>query len=55
MKTLKEMLAEARAVIPEQGPAEVKKRIDAGEQSARATRRGKEWRREAACDAGPRC
>jgi adenylyltransferase/sulfurtransferase len=31
MKTLKEMLAEARQVIPEQGPAEVKKRIDAGE------------------------
>jgi len=31
MKTLKEMLAEARAVVPEQGPAEVKKRIDAGE------------------------
>ena len=31
MKTLKEMLAEARAVIPEQGPAEVKKRLDAGE------------------------
>ncbi|MGH7397441.1 MAG: ThiF family adenylyltransferase, partial [Candidatus Rokuibacteriota bacterium] len=31
MKTLKEMLAEARQVVPEQGPAEVKKRIDAGE------------------------
>src|SRR5690349_25114971 len=31
MKTLKEMLAEARTVVPEQGPAEVKKRIDAGE------------------------
>ena len=31
MKTLKEMLAEARAVVPEQGPAEVKKRIDAAE------------------------
>jgi len=31
MKTLKEMLAEARSVVPEQGPAEVKKRIDAGE------------------------
>jgi molybdopterin/thiamine biosynthesis adenylyltransferase/rhodanese-related sulfurtransferase len=31
MKTLKDMLAEARQVIPEQGPAEVKKRLDAGE------------------------
>src|SRR4026208_628834 len=31
MKTLKEMLADARQVVPEQGPAEVKKRIDAGE------------------------
>jgi len=31
MKTLKEMLAEARQVVPEQGPADVKKRIDAGE------------------------
>ena len=31
MKTLKEMLADARSVVPEQGPAEVKKRIDAGE------------------------
>ena len=31
MKTLKEMLAEARQVIPEQGPAEVKRRIDANE------------------------
>ena len=31
MKTLKEMLAEARQVVPEQGPAELKKRIDAGE------------------------
>src|SRR4029079_904360 len=31
MKTLKEMLAQARTVVPEQGPAEVKKRIDAGE------------------------
>ena len=29
MKTLKEMLAEARQVVPEQGPAELKKRIDA--------------------------
>ena len=31
MKTLKEMLAEARQVIPEQPPAELKKRLDAGE------------------------
>ena len=31
MKTLKEMLAEARQVIPEQSPAELKKRLDAGE------------------------
>jgi molybdopterin/thiamine biosynthesis adenylyltransferase/rhodanese-related sulfurtransferase len=31
MKTLKDMLAEARQVVPEQGPAEVKKRLDAGE------------------------
>src|SRR4030095_12552608 len=31
MKTLKEMLADARQVVPEQGPADVKKRIDAGE------------------------
>jgi molybdopterin/thiamine biosynthesis adenylyltransferase/rhodanese-related sulfurtransferase len=31
MKTLKDMLAEARAVIPEQGPAELKRRLDAGE------------------------
>src|SRR4026208_47644 len=31
MKTLKEMLADARQVVPEQGPAEVTKRIDAGE------------------------
>ena len=31
MKTLKEMLAEARQVVPEQGPADLKKRIDAGE------------------------
>src|SRR2546426_7750011 len=31
MKTLKEMLADARGVVPEQEPAEVKKRIDAGE------------------------
>ena len=31
MKTLKEMLAEARQVIPEQGPADLKRRLDAGE------------------------
>jgi len=31
MKTLKEMLAEARQVVPEQGPAEVKRRLDTGE------------------------
>src|SRR5215468_6742859 len=31
MKTLKEMLGEARQVIQEQPPAEVKKRLDAGE------------------------
>src|SRR5712692_11051664 len=31
MKTLKEMLAEARQVVPEQGPAELKQRLDAGE------------------------
>jgi len=31
MKTLKEMLAEARQVIPEQGPAELKRRLDARE------------------------
>src|SRR5258705_10539065 len=31
MKTLKEMLAEAREVVPEQGPADVKKRIAAGQ------------------------
>jgi sulfur-carrier protein adenylyltransferase/sulfurtransferase len=31
MKTLKEMLAEAREIIPEQPPAELKKRLDAGE------------------------
>src|SRR5258705_10527466 len=31
MKTLKEMLADARSVVPEQGPAEVKKRIEGGE------------------------
>jgi len=31
MKTLKEMLAEARQIIPEQPPAELNKRLDAGE------------------------
>src|SRR6266511_4779174 len=31
MKTLKEMLAEARQVVPEQGTAELKQRLDAGE------------------------
>jgi molybdopterin/thiamine biosynthesis adenylyltransferase/rhodanese-related sulfurtransferase len=31
MKTLKDMLAEARQVIPEQGPVDVKKRLDTGE------------------------
>ena len=31
MKTLKDMLAEARQVIPEQGPQELKRRIDGGE------------------------
>jgi molybdopterin/thiamine biosynthesis adenylyltransferase/rhodanese-related sulfurtransferase len=31
MKTLKDMLAEARQVVPEQGPADVKKRLDTGE------------------------
>ena len=31
MKTLKEMLADARQVVPEQGPDQVKKRLDAGE------------------------
>ncbi len=31
MKTLKEMLADARQIIPEQPPAELKKRLDAGE------------------------
>src|SRR5262247_279892 len=31
MKTLKEMLAEARQVIPEQPPVELRKRLDAGE------------------------
>ena len=27
MKTLKEMLAEARQIVPEQGPAELRKRL----------------------------
>jgi molybdopterin/thiamine biosynthesis adenylyltransferase/rhodanese-related sulfurtransferase len=31
MKTLKEMLSEARQVIPEQGPVELRRRLDAGE------------------------
>src|SRR5574342_1026572 len=31
MKTLKDMLGEARQVIPEQGPQDLKKRLDAGE------------------------
>src|SRR5499427_6544026 len=31
MKTLKEMLAEARQVIPEQGPNDLKRRLEAGE------------------------
>jgi sulfur-carrier protein adenylyltransferase/sulfurtransferase len=31
MKTLKDMLSEARQVVPEQGPAEVKTRLDADE------------------------
>ena len=31
MKTLREMLAEARQVVREEGPAELKKRLDAGE------------------------
>jgi adenylyltransferase/sulfurtransferase len=31
MKTLKDMLAEARQVIPEQGPNELKRRLEAGE------------------------
>ena len=31
MKTLKDMLAEARQVVPEEGPAEVAKRLAAGE------------------------
>ena len=31
MKTLREMLAEARRVVPEQGPAELKAQLDRGE------------------------
>ena len=31
MKTLKDMLAEARQIVPEQGPAELKKRLEAKE------------------------
>jgi len=31
MKTLREMLAEARQAVPEQGPTELKARLDAGE------------------------
>ena len=31
MKTLKEMIAEARQVVPEEGPAELKRRLDAKE------------------------
>jgi molybdopterin/thiamine biosynthesis adenylyltransferase/rhodanese-related sulfurtransferase len=31
MKTLKEMIAEARAVVPEEGPADLQRRIEAGE------------------------
>ena len=31
MRTLKDMLAEARQVVPEQGPADLKRRLDAGE------------------------
>src|SRR5258705_3340865 len=34
MKTLKDMLAEARQVVPEEGPAEVAKRLAAGEKIA---------------------
>jgi molybdopterin/thiamine biosynthesis adenylyltransferase/rhodanese-related sulfurtransferase len=34
MKTLKDMLAEARQVVPEEGPAEVAKRLAAGEKMA---------------------
>jgi sulfur-carrier protein adenylyltransferase/sulfurtransferase len=31
MKTLKEMIAEARQVVPEEGPAELEKRLESGE------------------------
>jgi len=31
MKTLREMLAEARQVVPEEGPADLKKRVEGGE------------------------
>src|SRR3989440_9650133 len=31
MKTLKEMLAEARQVVPEEGPAELQRRLASGE------------------------
>ncbi len=31
MKTLKEMIAEARQAVPEEGPADLKRRLDAGE------------------------
>src|SRR2546427_12607817 len=31
MKTLKEMLAEARQVVPEEGPAEVARRLETGD------------------------
>ena len=31
MKTLKEMLSEARQVVPEEGPAEIQRRLASGE------------------------
>ena len=31
MKTLKEMLAEARQVVPEEGPAALQRRMNSGE------------------------
>ena len=31
MKTLKEMIAEARQVVPEEGPAELERRLKSGE------------------------
>ena len=31
MKTLKDMLAEARQVVPEEGPAEVARRLETGD------------------------